>query len=276
MAINWGLLQQPDIGGNAMAAFNQGQQQGQERATRNALSAYANDPSQIAGVIAADPAIGIQLQREQRQQAQQDAALARQGKQDARTEDQATRTRHREAFVGFMSSLASVPEAQRRQAAQQLLQTNPGQWTPEQVMQIATTLSSPNADFSDAGIVAALRAAGGDPNAGAYTIGYGQERRNPLTNEVIARGPDRPRTAPTGYQWNADETALEPIPGYVEGQSTLTAARRQAVNANPAPPRARASGGGHGGGRRRSRGGGGNTGGGSASTRGGNPWDRDY
>lgn len=210
MAVNWSLLQQPDIAGNALTAFNQGRQQGQERATRNALSAYANDPSQIAGVIAADPSIGIQLQREHRQQEQLDAQLARQGKQDARTEDQATRTRHREAFVGFMSSLASVPEAQRRQAAQQLLQTNPGQWTPEQVMQIATTLSSPNADFSDNGIRSAIRAAGGDPNAGAYNLGRGEIRYDASGHE-IARGAAPPANgvaiAPGGsyHILNADE-----------------------------------------------------------------------
>lgn len=44
--INWGMGIMPDIGGNAMAAFQAGQERKQQELGRNALSAYATDPSE--------------------------------------------------------------------------------------------------------------------------------------------------------------------------------------------------------------------------------------
>lgn len=43
--INWGLGVMPDIGGNAMQAFEQGRARKQQELGQNALTAYATDPS---------------------------------------------------------------------------------------------------------------------------------------------------------------------------------------------------------------------------------------
>lgn len=76
--INWGLL---GGGNNALQMFGVGAQLGgqirerhEESQRKNALAAYAtnpNDPKALSGVIAADPRLGIQLQGQQAQRAQQ-------------------------------------------------------------------------------------------------------------------------------------------------------------------------------------------------------------
>lgn len=45
MSINWQLGAMPDIAGNALNAFQQGQQQRREQDQRNALTAYATNPN---------------------------------------------------------------------------------------------------------------------------------------------------------------------------------------------------------------------------------------
>lgn len=46
MAINWALGQMPDVGGNAMAAFREGQERKKHDMGQNALAGYAADPSE--------------------------------------------------------------------------------------------------------------------------------------------------------------------------------------------------------------------------------------
>lgn len=85
--INWGLGIMPDIGTNALAAFERGQQQGQQRRTRNALAAYATSPNEqtLAPLMQADPMLGMKFQQQQQEQAatqreQQRADLPTMGK----------------------------------------------------------------------------------------------------------------------------------------------------------------------------------------------------
>lgn len=63
---------------------------------------------------------------------------------------------------------------------------------------------------------------------------------DPYSNELKNVRQAERENAPTGFRWNAEGTGVEPIPGYIEGRSSVSAATR-------APPRARASGGSRGG-----------------------------
>jgi hypothetical protein len=69
---NFGILQPVDIGGNFQQAFKQGQEARRERETRNALAAYAKDPTSpdpVNALLAINPALGFQLQSKQREDA---------------------------------------------------------------------------------------------------------------------------------------------------------------------------------------------------------------
>jgi hypothetical protein len=70
MAVNWGLAAPSiDIAGLAMTGFRQGQQIRRERETDNALAAYAQgNPNAVNALMRVDPRLGIQVQRDQRQQ----------------------------------------------------------------------------------------------------------------------------------------------------------------------------------------------------------------
>lgn len=75
MPVQWGLGVMPDIGGNAMRAYDQGRAQKKEEDGQNALSAYATDPSEanLNGLAGFQPQFVIQ-QRQQMQKQQQDQA----------------------------------------------------------------------------------------------------------------------------------------------------------------------------------------------------------
>jgi hypothetical protein len=63
---------------------------------------------------------------------------------------------------------------------------------------------------------------------------------------LIYENKPKPEThpAPSGFRWKPDGSGLELIPGFAEGQASLTGERRKATIALPMPSRARSSGGG--------------------------------
>jgi hypothetical protein len=68
MAINWSLLQQPDIIGNALNAFEQGKEMRRADSGRNAMASLAQNPNDQAafGQLAqSDPATAIQFRQHQ-------------------------------------------------------------------------------------------------------------------------------------------------------------------------------------------------------------------
>src|SRR5690554_4924821 len=74
MGVNpdWGILQQVDVGGNFQRAFKQGQEARRERETRNALQAFAKDPTSqepINALLSVNPSLAFQLQSKQRETA---------------------------------------------------------------------------------------------------------------------------------------------------------------------------------------------------------------
>jgi hypothetical protein len=80
--INWGLIgAAPDVGAAVLQGYQVGQQLARQRATENALRAYAtnpDDPRAVGALIQADPRIGLQIRQ---QQAERQQALAQQQRQ---------------------------------------------------------------------------------------------------------------------------------------------------------------------------------------------------
>lgn len=73
--INWGLLQTPDIGTNALAAFEQGRAQRKQEMAQNALAAYATNPNEqtLTGIAPYNPQFVIE--RKQAMQTEQRKAM---------------------------------------------------------------------------------------------------------------------------------------------------------------------------------------------------------
>jgi hypothetical protein len=70
--LNWGLLQQPDIAGNAFASFARGQKIGQERVSQNAMMAVMADPKNVQAqrvLSAVDPERGMAFEKSARERA---------------------------------------------------------------------------------------------------------------------------------------------------------------------------------------------------------------
>lgn len=67
--VNWGLLKMPDVGLNALAAFEQGQKWGLEARRRKGLADYAKDPHNpqtINALLAVDPETGFKAMEMER------------------------------------------------------------------------------------------------------------------------------------------------------------------------------------------------------------------
>lgn len=75
MPVNWGILQNVDVGGAIQQGFETGRQQQEQLMTRNALASLVknpNDPNAINALAQYDPMAAMQFQgRNQQQQAQQ-------------------------------------------------------------------------------------------------------------------------------------------------------------------------------------------------------------
>lgn len=211
MAVNidWSLAG-PGAGSivqNALAGYQAGQQAGRERRTRNALAAYAQDPSRVSDVIAENPEIGISLRNVDRQ----DAAARQQ--LEIQRQQQHAQAAQRWAAAGLEIPADPTDPANpnapptynnRRAALQQLVANNAGGWDAETLQTLSAAVNNPNARFDDATMTGILRATGGDPNAGAYNLGRGERRFLPGRSTPIAEGlpPEPPRplvvTTPPG------------------------------------------------------------------------------
>lgn len=80
MSINWQMGVMPNIGMNALAAFERGQQVRQQRDQQAAMANYANDPSE--GNLRPLASFNPEFVMQQRQQMQQQEALAQKQQQE--------------------------------------------------------------------------------------------------------------------------------------------------------------------------------------------------
>lgn len=190
--------------------------------------------------------------------------------------------------LGLMGAQRSQQEAQRALSladdaraktevlgyAQGLLRLPEEQWAPTFSSEIAPKLVAMGIPQATLDQVASdgltrqeveyfISSLGGEVEAPRYLQGSrgALDVIDPYSNEIRNVRQAERENAPTGFRWNADGTGVEPIPGYIEGRSSVSAATR-------APARGRASGG--------SRGGSSAPRSGGQSASGGNPWDRDY
>lgn len=75
MAVNWGIGAPVNVGAMFTQGFEHGQQQAKERATDNALAAYAqnpNDPNAVNALMRVNPRIGFQLHQDQQKNQKQE------------------------------------------------------------------------------------------------------------------------------------------------------------------------------------------------------------
>lgn len=138
MPVNWGLGVMPDVGGNALNAFKQGQQERQQADARNALAAYATNPDDEQALNALAPhQPQLVIQRKQEMAAAKKADGEKQLIGAALTGDPVARNRL--AYVNSEMYLkldaqgkAKVKEAYERvgQGAWSILQMPPEQQGP--------------------------------------------------------------------------------------------------------------------------------------------------
>lgn len=71
--VNWNLGVMPDVGQNALAAFKQGQQEGQQAKAKNAMAAYAtnpDDPNALNALAPYNPEYVVKRKQEMHEQTQ--------------------------------------------------------------------------------------------------------------------------------------------------------------------------------------------------------------
>jgi hypothetical protein len=107
--VNWQLGMAPDIGGTFLKSFQQGQEQGRETASRNALATFASNPDDPQAMNALLP----HLKPEQ-------MFSVVQGRQKAQAEAAEAAKKQREATAKYVANAAfdivTLPEAQRAAA----------------------------------------------------------------------------------------------------------------------------------------------------------------
>ncbi|MBP9755747.1 MAG: hypothetical protein KBD40_12175 [Phenylobacterium sp.] len=217
MAIDWSLNRVPDFANAAMTGYNQGREQRQERTRNAALAQYAANPEgDLSGIIAADPALAIQLQAARRQQAAQDATLARQTETDTRE-----RLARQQAATGqIFISLRNVAEGDRQAALVQMIQSRPDVWSPEEAQRAVAAFSQNKLDLSDARLDSLAQSRGVNPHEGDFTIGTGRYRAGATTPYARSQDPvitpfgiipGAPATAPALSQEQIDKGMTAPL-----------------------------------------------------------------
>ncbi len=204
--INWGLLDIPDIGGNALAAFHQGRQIREQKDTKAAWSAYAanpDDPNALNALAQYDPKSAIALRQDsekrRREMQAQDlqrkavagdpAALAQLSgidldawsKVDSR---QKAQIKEQASYIGNAAlAISRLPPQQQAQAWDQAAQQG-AQMYPELAQQVGK--------FSPQGLQAALANANmiskfidvTTPDTINLQAGAGLYERDPVTRQI--------------------------------------------------------------------------------------------
>lgn len=101
------------------------------------------------------------------------------------------------------------------------------------------TLAQINQDvMDDASLDSVIMMSGGEVEQPRYLQGSrgALDVIDPYSGKLTNIRQPESESAPSGFRWTADGTGVEPIPGYVEGRSSVSAATR-------APARGRSSGG---------------------------------
>lgn len=155
-------------------------------------------------------------------------------------QDQARAEQRTEALLGGIAYLRTIPPEQRPQAFTQMRGQLGAVFEPDMLDQLS------GADMSDQSLAAFGAALGQE----AERLQLFQQRGgdivgvNPRTGQEASRinAPaevfDPFEGAPQGFRWTDEQrSALQPIPGYIDGRQQISAAGR-------APPRPRSSGGG--------------------------------
>lgn len=133
MAIDWGLLQQSNVGANALQGYRQAQADQTDRAE-------------------------FQARQEQQAYTRQQNALETQ--RQIATEDQQTRDRHRERAAQLFAGLLNVPEAQRRQAA--LAAVADLGLNPQEQARVEAVINDPATTWDDQSVRSRVMFLGGD------------------------------------------------------------------------------------------------------------------
>jgi hypothetical protein len=147
MAVDFGLLQQPNIAGGAIQALGQGRQVGMEDARRRILSGYGEDRAgAISQLMAIDPSTAIDLQRGN--------AAEKAGEQAGQHQDQEAIAQGHTAIAGLLGVIQrqTTDPAERRAMALHVVQQLGAQMSPEQAQ--ALTQEAEQFDYSDQGIAA--------------------------------------------------------------------------------------------------------------------------
>lgn len=263
MAVDWALSQTPDVAGTVISALGTGRQMGAQDAQRRILQGYNTDRAgTLSQLMAINPDLALRLQDQNAQE-----------KTNVLAGQAADRAQVQQGHQLIARALRlvqghSTDPAERRSAMLHTIDQLQGTMDPAQLEQLRQ--EAQNFDYTDHSI---------DTYEATFGVQATPNRPFAAGGNVYLQTPDgsvkqiaeAPRSAPSGYQWAPDGRTLMAIPNgpadpAVIGQTT--AARRQAVNANPAPSRARAGGG-------RRRGGGGGRGGGGAPSA-PPPWTHDW
>ncbi len=218
MAIDWSLAtQQPNILGNALQGYQAGQEARRVTQRRNALAAYAANPSgDLSAIIAQDPELAIQLQAQQRQDRVAEQTLRRQ----TETDNRERLGRQREASGQIFVALRRVAPAERQATLVQMIQQRPDVWSPEEAQAAAQAFSENKVELTDAQLDALAQGRGVDPNAGDFTIGSGRYRAGATTPYVRSQDPiltpfgiipGATATAPTLSQEQIDKGMTAPL-----------------------------------------------------------------
>lgn len=224
MAINWGMAGGQDTGTNALAMFERGREMKREDTTRNALSAYAQNPNDqtLAPVLAADPRLGIQLRGQQQtqqanQRKQQQEQMLIMGKLLRNANDPQSYAQSRTAAQQYGLDISGVPEQfdPAWVGQQRLLVDAFNEDGGAKISGIARELVDAGYDIESPEGQAALRSVISNKYASEYVDDRGNTRRRSALNLEPAQGGPQPGVIEDGYRFKggnpADPSAWEQV-----------------------------------------------------------------
>lgn len=224
MAVNWNMGVMPNFGTNALAMFERGREMKREDDTRNALSAYAQNPNDqtLAPVMAADPRLGLQLRGQQQsqeanQRRQQQEQMLTMGKLLNSANDPQSYAQSRAAAQQYGIDLSGVPEQyDPAWVGQQRLLVNAfNEDGGEKISGIARELVDAGYDLGTPDGQAALRSVISNKYASEYVDEGGNTRRRSALNLAPTQGGPQAGAVEDGYRFKggnpSDPNAWEPV-----------------------------------------------------------------